>query len=574
MKILKPLFWGAMALLSISSTVSGQYYSRSYNNTRLDFAYYGEVVQYNDRGNLISGVTTFGPPINNRQAKIVRTDPAGTMFFGNNYSITNAGVLHDIESAFASEVRNGVTGFAGTIREPGNPINHIYYARLDNTGATLSAVGYDLPGYNNIMVTGIYNDSFYDQFIILGSAEMTAVGGYRIGFILSVDPQFSNILWGHTYDYGFSANRPCETKDAVLNIGKNELAVVGNVGTTGNRDAIVFFLDPLTGLPAGGPIVATMLTSNYDDVLNSIVMFDNPPLQGYALSGFSNQNGDYDAWAVTGDFSMAPWSINSQLYDNAGAKEDNRAYSIIDRMDTGGNTTFFLGGNATVIPFGPHQEVDIYKLDAALNLTANFMEGGNLHQDYIVQLGQYDGTGSSPDPGLISFGTKTRILNNNSDQHINKFYFSGHIPCSTNFVSSVVTPGPQSYTVDYTYDDSFLDFGLAVSLASTVAEVLICDGIDPAGSNAKMAPGLTFAAASGTKGNLAITLENEGDKAMTAEVIVTDLLGRVWMRKGIQAEAGIQEIELPMNLQGQSSGIYLITVRSESGQTTKKLFLD
>lgn len=565
-------FLGAVLFCLLSATASfGQYFSQDIQANNDELANWGEVSRFGDKGNLLTGFTTYPAPFQ-KHAVVFRSDPNGVVAYENTYSIWAGPNRHDVYACYGSENPLGDVAMAGIDIDPATGAPTVFFSLIDMIGNPMNALRYNAPGYSGYEVKGIYNDVINNQLLICGSAVENA-SGRRISYVLSVNPGTGVINWNQFYDMGAPAVAS-RAYDAVFNPFTKEYVLVGELNG-GLREGWVMTVNVGNGLPFGSiPVPAVFGTGLSDDVFNSVDYLGRNGDTCLVISGFSDVRGNYDAWAVKCDFMASPASVVSNLYDNSNINYNNRAYHIIKRIDMAGYNTLFLGGDA-MLPggMGTYRNVDIYKLDNNLNWIANFMEGNPATNDMAAQLGNSDGSTGFP-MGLVSFGNKRYAGPVNNNLHINKFYFSGHIPCVTQLVMPGQYPGPLSLPDVVATNSPFNPLPGNIVLENMMIDGYICNGVVAAGSNAKTGPMVALESISGTKGQWTITVQNHSEDAREAELLISDVLGRIWAQEKITLSPGTTEYPLAAQLQGNAAGVYLVTLRSEAGTATKRIFLD
>lgn len=576
MKFLHKMYLAVLCIAFTAPNLFSQYYSEDIFVNPDQFANWGEVSQFGDKGNLITGFTTYNTPVGFfKHALVHRSDPNGVVTYGNMYSIWNGFTRYDVYACFGSELPGSFVGLAGIVQDTASPNNYIFYARLDPAGNPLNAVRIVGNGTSQYEIKGIYNDLANNRYLICGSAFQNGPG-YRMGFVIAVNPNTGAIIWNRVYDLNpAGANLDTKVYDVVFNPMTFEYVMVGSYGIGINNEAFAFTTN-FGGNPGGGIGIPKMFgTAASDDVFTSVDFVNSGGFLGLIISGYTNRRGNYDAWGVQGDMALTPPSIASRLFDHAGLNYNNRANHIIHRVDMGGGDTYFLGGNVNkpTSTGGLYSDIDIYKIDNFFNPTVNFTEGTNATNDLCAQLGKYDGS-TGFNMGLMSFGTKRYITPGWSDHHLNKFYFSGDMPCNQLFWPKVVYKGPVAYSGVLFAGTAFYNQPAQIRIEAPTNDAYLCYGTVATGNNFKTAPNAGIESVLFSQSALAISLEVEGESAVNAELLVTDVMGRVWMQKNIQLEAGHTELELSNPLGQVSAGVYLVTLRSELGTVTKRVFVD
>lgn len=579
MKLGKTLGVIALAMLGAQTLSVAQYFSKDYTINPLEFTYGGEVSQFGDKGNLLTGQTTFSQT-GYKQAVVIRTDPNGDFTnglngFGHTYSIWDNGVRCEVNSCFGGEVSQGLTGIAGTFKNPTNYTPFVYYSTLDANGNPVTTNLYGAVYYDQWYVSGVYNDVANSRFYILGNVwSQTTL--YRDGFVICVDPTTGGIIWSNIYELGGATYYDTDIRAAALMTTTNLLALVGSYGPANLKDGFLLTVDPSNGNFSGGANVPRIFgTANHDEAFTSIINLQNAPDNGVVIGGYSNHRGNYDAWVLKYDQFLNKGSLSNQLCDYNSSNYNNRAYSVVERLSTTGANTYFLGGSVDV-PLGlgaTQSDVDIYKLDPGLNIITEFTEGASNTNDFIVRLDKYDGS-TGWNEGLISMGSKRNNTTADVNLHANKFYFSGHLPCNNQFKTAFQARGPEvSYGIVWK-EDFFFDSPLVMNLESDMTSNVLCYGSVVGGSNAKTAQGLVLENAASSQGQVALTLENPTDEPIAAEVTVSDVLGRVWVTEKTQVPPGNTELAIHTPQSGISAGVYLVTVKSITGHSTIRIFIE
>lgn len=575
MKTIQSIFMAALAMLLATSSALGQYYSKDIFLNPDQLTNWGEVMNYGNKDNVITGFTTFTTPFVSKKMAVTRTDPNGNVIWANAYALNNGFNRFKVLSCYGAQVGALRIGLGGIIQDSLSTNTAVYYSSIRMNGAVYNAMAYFDSLYVDYQVHGIYNDLINGQFFIMGSARKLALNR-RVGFILSVVPTTGAINWGRTYDLAIGTALDTRVYDAVYNTQMQELVVVGSVGTPNQNDAFIMTVNAFNGQAFGGIGTPVMMGNPAsDDAFTSVDFVNSNGDTCLIISGYSNTRGNYDAWAVRGNFQMTPATILSYLYDHNGANYNNVGKHIIRRVNGAGNNTFFLGGDV-VVPTGvgtTQTDLDIYKLDNLLNTLANFTEGTPSTNDRLSQLGNYDGsTGFAM--GLMAYTTKIYTSAAWNDFHLDKFYFSGHIPCDGGFYAPQRWAGPPSFPGKGIDTTAFYNVVINCVKENNLNNAFLCNGTVVGGSNAKRAPGLAFESVGGTRDRLQVRVDNPSLGDTPAEILVSDMMGRVWLQQSVQISSGEQTLELPSNLQGQAAGIYLITLRSAEGTSTKRIFLD
>jgi len=562
------------------SPLYAQQFEHHYGTPNIDNSQWGMYTQVTapitpPAGYVISGISRISTALQNR-FMVSRTNNNGNVpfgFFNNLYTLVAAGAIRSANDAKVLELPNGI-GFAvaGTCMQS-NGQEYVFYVRLNPNGTPGTLVSYYNTSDQRYRVNGVRLAPNGDFVYIVGEAYTPATLRF---FVIRADLN-GNIAglprWGFTYISLGSSNYFDRGFDVVENpLIPNTTAVVGTtLDATGNTDAFFLTLDPNTGNPLP-PIMNLYGTqASYDhfySIDNSTDPAPPPPMApfGYVVGGYtnaSNSAGTNDAWVLRFDNNQAMgwsrtidyngWGVNNECRD---VVESRNVMTGAFEYYAGGNTVMGLQGGADMV------------LDK-LNVFGNTLWQGTYGDQNFQLLSVIDENPVNNDNSL--FGETNPGLIGNSDLCIFNTNVNGKTACDFQVNYYPERDGPRLYDRrQFMIREPFVRTQGNLQI-STYQDLQKCwvppiPPVAPKSDDASIQLGVY-----GT-GESAITLEISGAASAPAELMVTDITGRVLYQGQVMLQEGM--MNLPVDLSGQvSSGIYIVTLRQGSIVTSTKVLI-
>jgi len=498
----------------------------------------------------------------------------GAPFFNNMYTLFSpTGVLRSVNDAKVTELPNA-QGFAiaGTCTENGTGVQYVYYMRAAANGAVINPVVYYRTSDQQYRVNGVRLAPNGNFVYIVGETVTQQVQRF---FVIKVTLA-GNLVWGNTYvsPVGNYFERGFDVLESVAP-NPNVVAVVGTSrDANGNTDGFFVPLNPANGGPAG--VMNLYGTNNsYDHFYslddsqspNMLPSNPNPCPFGYVIGGYSNAGsaaGANDSWVLRIDNTYTLcWS---RLIDYNGSGVSDECRDVVENRNVQtGFFQYYAGGNTlNGVLGGPDMIVN--KLDAG---GAMIWEGTYGNQGNQV-LSTVDENRFNSDVSL--YGTTQPGLLGASDMCIFNVNLNGNTACDDSVHHWLDTDGPKLNSRKETLvrEPFNRTTGTAQFTPYSDAEYCWAPVVVPFAPKSGDAPSMQLDIY-GT-GEHSVTLEISGAEAAPAELIVTDISGRVLYTGNVTLQEGTTL--LPVDLTAQvSNGIYLITVRQGAMTTTRKVLI-
>jgi len=578
------------ACIAAASPVYAQYFEHHYGTTTFDVGHHGMYTTMTaplpqPAGLVISGIMqTPTAPLN--RLMVSRTDNNGNVFgapyFNRIYNITIPGApALSVNDAKVIELPNNL-GFAvaGSCTQNATGLEFIYYLRLTPNGNPINPVFYYSTGDQRFRLHGVRLATAGNAVYLVGDAATPAANLQRF-FILKVGIP-GNMLWGSTYvspigQFFESAYDVVEDPSSVPMA--NLVCVVGTTrNTNGNTDAFFLQVNPNTGAPLPPGIMNIYGTPNSYDHFYSIDRSNDampaPPMTqfGYVIGGYSNAGnaaGVNDSWVIRMDNTLVTgWS---RLIDYGNGGINNECRDVVESFNpTILQYEYYAGGN-TANGFQGGPDMELNKLDRFGNLMwqGTYGDQGNQRLAAIDEVPANTTAGinnislyGNTQPGLVG-GQDLCIFNVNSN---------GQTACDFKVHGAPFTFGPDLYNrkeflvrAPFTVTQGTFNFTTYQDVQKCFVQAFPV--ITPKSADA---PAIQLDVY-GT-GESAMTLEVNGAASAPAELMVTDITGRILYQGQVMLQEGTTY--LPVDLSGQlSSGIYMVTLRQGAVVTTTKVMI-
>ena len=445
----------------------------------------------------LSGNTLTGPPYFNNYYEVSDVYPptsSPSLIISNPQSVElSDGSGYAIVAAFKNIVSTPSIGFFYTVIDPNTGTPIIMFGPTNSLGYYPSS-----GNYSDINVVSlIESQKNPGNLIICGYVRETSTGDYK-PFAVKINKN-GTIVWNQIYDVTGSS-LPYDIIESPYKdptYGLDEYLIVGEhyaSGAASGRDAFILHLDDLYGNQLNP--VDFYGTLNSEDVFTCITASSNPNIdpkgEGFVIGGHTNQSGNYDMWSLAIDNNRnVAWSNTYNYYNNGSTTNHDFCNDIMERINTGGLSEYYLVGYTNIGVFGA-EDVVVNKInDNGSFYTLGQFSYGDLEVQRGVRIDQINGLDYDID-GLAIYGYAAFIPPNQIgglDNHLVKAYFNGVTACKYDLQDPEQHVGP-NYMYSSSNDNisNFTSYETWVQLVGTETEIQICYSTsEPSGDNARVA---------------------------------------------------------------------------------------
>jgi hypothetical protein len=561
------------ACVALISPVYAQYFEHHYGTPNLDNAQWG-MYTYNappvtpPAGFVISGISQMATAQLNR-LMVSRTDNNGNVplatHFNNIYTLFSpTGAVRSVNDAKVIELP-GAVGFAvaGTCTENSTGMQYVYYLQLNANGTPVNPVNYYRTNDQQYRLNGI-RLAPNGAFVYLVGETVTA--NVQRFFVMKLTlggaagwPPFFGFTYAPTN--GVSQERGFDVlEDPIAGV----VAVVGTSTTAGNTDAFFYRLIPANGNPIN-PMNLYGTNGSYDHFY-SLDNSTDPAVGGYVIGGYSNAGssaGLNDAWVIRLNAALA---VNwSDLIDYNCWGVNNECRDVVESFNPAVGYEYYAGGNTVAgLQGGPDMELDKLTAGGFMMWQGTY---GNQGNQFLAAIDE------NPVNNDISlYGTTQPGMIGGSDMCIFNVNLNGKTACDYQIGYCPERPGPKlNGQKDFAIRDRF-SRTTGIAEFSTYQDIQVCwvQALPVIAPKSGDAPSMQLDIY-GT-GEHSVTLEISGAESAPAELMVTDISGRVLYTGKVLLQEGT--MLLPVDLTGQvSNGIYLVTLRQGAVTTTRKVLI-
>lgn len=503
-------------LLAFASLMAGglnaQYFQHVYGAHQEDFLESGvNASPTMPQGHVMTGYTD-NP--GNITLQVTYTDLDGRFvsppFFNNVYPInTSVGNLVDARGRRViqpAQAGGRILVWGDYDENIGGVSTKFFYTVINSNGTPTGVVAsYNLPfPVVEAEATSITYSTTRPNTVFACGYVRIVTGGQRYPIIMSIDATTGVIIWSGMYQIQSADWAAMDLVESpyVTGSGIPDIALTGHYVRPGglNLCGCFWLVSTATGAMTSPVVEYGLPLSGNAGVFNAIDIANNPfgSGAGFVLGGYYDNpgSGTNDMWAMkvspngmTVDFStLIDYSIpGMQDYGN----------DIIERLNTGGNYEYYIGGYVVTPSSFLGEEMLVQKLDFSgmpfIGLS-QFTYGGNLGDERAAQLDQYNGLGTNND-GLSVFGTTINSFPALAfhDFYLVKSYFNGPTACNFDLQAPPSMPGPQlAEWWNATIPDQLKKKDMLISFSPMLDWEICWSSSVTGGSNARLAAATTL----------------------------------------------------------------------------------